>query len=433
MFSDLIRKADEEVVALTYLFDRLSSCTRDIAQAVRDLNGRAQKDGRRVRVFFMVDSAGLMLLESTQNMWRAEAYDSKVSAASVYPLGLLSSLSYGDGVHSISPEIIGLPAAHEVPALDLRVRTFHYWTVGTLHSKTLTVDGYRTVVGSKNMDAEIGSELLVELEGPVARSIRTEFYHIWRSGRFADDGDDEYGMAVLHTSPNGTTAANDTKLVPAMPDGMQVKMPPLQRHSNPRATADMVPILVLSRRWSPSMSTVDLDSAQNAAWLAAFQLAKQKIYIQTPNFNAVPAREALVESVKRGVRVDLVTSYRFEEIGETIYPSSQADGNNHEAYRRLYQEVGQDIKHPGNGTFRGCWYIGHRQPANAAPSKDEWTHIKLMNVDDELVIFGSGNMDAQSWFHSHETNLLVDDAAFAKEITKELIDQQRSFSPCHAV
>ncbi|RKP07455.1 hypothetical protein THASP1DRAFT_30722 [Thamnocephalis sphaerospora] len=432
MFGRLIRNADEEVVSLTYLFDRHSECAREIAQAIRDLNDRALQAGRHVRVFLMMDAYGLLMLESTRSAEQAVPGGAAQKAASTSVPMLLDVLNLSDGVHELPPEAIGLPAARDVPALDLRVRTFHYWTVGTLHSKALTVDGSRTVIGSQNMDSEIGSELLVELEGPVARPIRAEFYHIWRSGRPANDGEDEYGMQPQPTSPSTVARMNDTKNLSTNPNAVQVRMPPLRRHPAPRIIADMLPMLVLSHHWSSSIKDAHMDGTQNAAWLAALQLAKRKVYIQTPNFNAVAAREALVSTVKRGVKVDLVTSYHFEDIGEALYPENQADGTNHAAYRRLYKEMGQDIDRAGNGTFRGCWYIGRRQATGTIPNKWEWTHIKLMSIDDELAIFGSGNMDAQSWFHSQEINVLVDDATFAERITAELRDQQHSFSRCHA-
>lgn len=32
---------------------------------------------------------------------------------------------------------------------------------------------------------------------------------------------------------------------------------------------------------------------------------------------------------------------------------------------------------------------------------------KFMAIDDEVAIFGSGNMDTQSWHHSQEVNIVV--------------------------
>jgi phosphatidylserine/phosphatidylglycerophosphate/cardiolipin synthase-like enzyme len=39
------------------------------------------------------------------------------------------------------------------------------------------------------------------------------------------------------------------------------------------------------------------------------------------------------------------------------------------------------------------------------------SHAKYMSIDDRLAIVGSANMDTQAWNNSHETNVIVDDAA----------------------
>ena len=38
-----------------------------------------------------------------------------------------------------------------------------------------------------------------------------------------------------------------------------------------------------------------------------------------------------------------------------------------------------------------------------------------MSVDDEIAIFGNGNQDTQSWFHSQEINVLVDSPQLVRE------------------
>ena len=37
-----------------------------------------------------------------------------------------------------------------------------------------------------------------------------------------------------------------------------------------------------------------------------------------------------------------------------------------------------------------------------------------MVVDDQVGIQGNGNQDAQSWFHSQETNIMVDSSLICK-------------------
>jgi phosphatidylserine/phosphatidylglycerophosphate/cardiolipin synthase-like enzyme len=41
--------------------------------------------------------------------------------------------------------------------------------------------------------------------------------------------------------------------------------------------------------------------------------------------------------------------------------------------------------------------------------------VKFMAVDGQIAIFGNGNQDTQSWFHSMEINVMVDSPALVQE------------------
>jgi phosphatidylserine/phosphatidylglycerophosphate/cardiolipin synthase-like enzyme len=63
-------------------------------------------------------------------------------------------------------------------------------------------------------------------------------------------------------------------------------------------------------------------------------------------------------------------------------------------------------------------YTGKDQirPLNAV-KKQRNCHIKFAMFDDQVAIFGNGNQDTQSWMHSQETNVMIDN----KEIVAELM------------
>ena len=48
-----------------------------------------------------------------------------------------------------------------------------------------------------------------------------------------------------------------------------------------------------------------------------------------------------------------------------------------------------------------------------------WT-VKFCCIDNQVVIAGNGNQDAQSWNHSQEVNIMVDSAKLATEWVKAL-------------
>jgi len=49
-----------------------------------------------------------------------------------------------------------------------------------------------------------------------------------------------------------------------------------------------------------------------------------------------------------------------------------------------------------------------------------------------LIIAGSGNQDPQSWYHSREVNVLLDDREVAEAMTGELLSKQQSLNHCYS-
>ena len=52
--------------------------------------------------------------------------------------------------------------------------------------------------------------------------------------------------------------------------------------------------------------------------------------------------------------------------------------------------------------------------------------MKFCCIDDQVVIAGNGNQDAQSWYHSQEVNVMVDSAELATEWVRALNHNQNS-------
>ena len=50
-------------------------------------------------------------------------------------------------------------------------------------------------------------------------------------------------------------------------------------------------------------------------------------------------------------------------------------------------------------------YLDQTRPLHFAQKKRN-CHVKFMSIDDEVAIFGSGNMDTQTWFHSQVGSLV---------------------------
>lgn len=99
----------------------------------------------------------------------------------------------------------------------------------------------------------------------------------------------------------------------------------------------------------------DIRTPQNAAWMAGFRYAKERVFVQTPTLNASPVVRLCVETAKRGVEVvlylDLGESFRafseggsdqvgrdagFNDKGESI---PFQGGTNQEVVIKMYQQL----------------------------------------------------------------------------------------------
>ncbi|GFF28185.1 2-methylcitrate dehydratase [Aspergillus lentulus] len=142
---------------------------------------------------------------------------------------------------------------------------------------------------------------------------------------------------------------------------------------------------------------------QNSAFLSAFKNAKHSIFIQTPNMNAEPILEALLDAVRRGVTVTCYLCLGYNDAGQLL---PFQNGTNEMIANRLYRSLHTDQE---RSRLRIYNYVGKDQTKPIHNKyKKRSCHIKLMIIDERVAIQGNGNLDTQSFYHSQEVNLLLD-------------------------
>ncbi|GAA5921825.1 hypothetical protein JCM3775_001843 [Rhodotorula graminis] len=188
------------------------------------------------------------------------------------------------------------------------------------------------------------------------------------------------------------------------------------------------PICLVNRRPHGSPGHNDIRCPQAAAWLAALKFAEKNVFIQTPTLNAAPIVRGVVEACAhggkdgKGIPVTLFLGLGFNDKGESI---PFQGGTNEEVVFRLY---GQLRKLGKEGNLHVYWYTGKDQirPLNAI-HKSRNCHIKFMSVDGQCAIVGNGNLDSQSFWHSQEANILVDNP----QLVADWMDQLRTNQSTH--
>ncbi|KAJ5773903.1 hypothetical protein N7457_008799 [Penicillium paradoxum] len=152
---------------------------------------------------------------------------------------------------------------------------------------------------------------------------------------------------------------------------------------------------------APNHSSV--YTPQNSAWLSAINHAEHTILIQTPNMNAEPLMQPLINAVRRGVVLSCYLCLGYNDAGELL---PFQNGTNEMIANRLYNSLETDEE---KSRLRVYYYVGKDQTRPIHNSfKKRSCHIKLMIVDEQIAIQGNGNLDTQSFFHSQEINVLID-------------------------
>lgn len=258
-FPELL-KAKEEILVAMYLFDWRTNCVKSVIKALKVLNKRLEGSGRKIRAWFVVSTVSMISYgrHSWQTRWNMNNVYTERS--------------------EIDPRAFTFPSAHKLKNIDLRVKTYHQFVLGAMHTKLVIIDGRRVITGSKNIDLETGSEISVLLEGSLAMPARADFEELWGEGPLP-----ELTRAITKPMPGD------------------------------------VPMIYVGRTEDAIFFHDREDNPQDQAWIGAMKLATKNIFIETPNFIARKAVDVAVEAAIRGVRVSIVTSYYMADEAQMLY------------------------------------------------------------------------------------------------------------------
>ncbi|KAI0416883.1 hypothetical protein F5X98DRAFT_364108 [Xylaria grammica] len=170
----------------------------------------------------------------------------------------------------------------------------------------------------------------------------------------------------------------------------------------PHPAHEPFPIALVNRAPYGQPNNKSAVNPQNAAWLSALRNAQRNIFIQTPTLNAKPLIPAIVEACERGIDVYCYVCLGYNDAGEML---PMQGGHNDKVAHQLYTT----LSFAGRQRLQWYWYVAkdQKRPIPASQKKRS-CHIKLMIVDERVGIIGNGNQDTQSWFHSQEVNLMLD-------------------------
>ncbi|HUS29775.1 MAG TPA: phosphatidylserine/phosphatidylglycerophosphate/cardiolipin synthase family protein [Kofleriaceae bacterium] len=375
-----------------------------IFPAMRELIAGAQRDvNLQTYVWEPGSDPANEILDGLAELNRNRMYANATSPVTVRFLFDVSTTSYGSRVDALPLTW----AAVEALKLDPRFVKFELAGVarsatGALHKKTLVVDGKLAFITGANPQAHHNyaapwRDAGYRLDGEVALALQDDFDATWAAGMLWTCAGDVAGKwsacsaatQAIVREPVATTAT---------------------------AEADACQTMLVATRVADSSPLANsTDNPSDQAFIAAMGAATDHVRIQTPNLNDDAAKKAIVDAVKRGVRVDVVLSKGFNDSTE-VYPGQ--GGTNEDNVQMLYDTLGAAGVPDKCDKLRFRWYT--RNGVVVDGNGLYASHAKYMSLDDSIVIVGTSNMDTQSWNNSREINVVVDDPAITQAWDRQM-------------
>ena len=167
------------------------------------------------------------------------------------------------------------------------------------------------------------------------------------------------------------------------------------------------------------------------------ELAKKWIYVETPNINDDQFLKSIIKAAGKGVLVNVLTGHKFNKSshGSVLGFVLGLGGHNEKVIKKRVKKIAKKIYGKDFPKFLPTlkknlqfkWYSSDgKRPADG--NGKGASHTKLLTIDGEIAIQGSGNQDTFSWNFCNEFNFLIDDNTHTKNMeTFFLNDWKKGF------
>lgn len=385
-----LESAQEEVILITCFW--APSQTRDaLNESLLRLSSSALQKGKKIKVRIGFSSCSLFqkLLHTSSPAGRT--YD---PSEWTKKLGLLSEQDLG--------------------GLNLEVKSIFFLPFSVWHPKFVIIDSTRVFLPSCNVSWEDWFEGCVELSGTIVDSFLT----FWREN-WANVGEKQTTVQ----SPNSARERfqGESSLdgeIPSEPHAIRMnhvacKFLPSWHNRNPNFRLPW-------QQCAPPPKT-----PLNMELLELFTNAKKDIFLQTPNVTSPPVLKALVQALKRGVNLKIITSERLMVLEQLVTAGTTTDRCMKNLIRR-HRNLSKRGPDEEAGLIRpGRLRISYYEPKVVSTSgisggaEPVQSHLKLTIVDQSGIVFGSGNMDRASWYTSQELGV----AFFSNELPAKTLEK----------
>ncbi|KAL9104301.1 MAG: hypothetical protein Q9163_000742 [Psora crenata] len=396
-----IQGAEHEIIIVTCFWAK-SASQQYLADSLRHLATTSKASKRLVHVRICFSSCSLR-----QKLIHTQSLNGKLYPPQTWPATF--------GLPSIE-ELLDRDVTGAI-GISLTIKSIFVKPFSVMHPKFIVVDRKQIFLPSCNVSWEDWFEGCVEIRGDVVQSFMRFYGDFWTRG-------DSMRVSENPSLDNSCRQTDRTGSIPGVAQKSWTNTQPVTtiflpspHHRNPRFR----PTSLLSPPLPPS-------TPLNTFLLTMFEHARRCIYIQTPNITSPPVLKALYASLKCGVNVHIVTSTRMMVLEQLLTAGTSTETRLNSLIRRhksLIREyaAGQDLEAtpPTPGTLTVQYY----KPANEGELVNNGTepvksHLKLLLVDEYIIVLGSGNMDRASWYTSQELGVAFFSAELAKAVKAQV-------------
>ncbi|KAI0814437.1 hypothetical protein GGR55DRAFT_432147 [Xylaria sp. FL0064] len=319
---------------------------------------------------------------------------------------------------------LGLPDPKllEAGLINLHVKSLFFLPFSVMHPKYLIVDRQRAWLPSANVSWEPWLEGCVEITGNAVTTLLRFYRSVWDRKMETDD-----------RLPASTSQQQQAQALPSRPTTALISIQSPATHLV-MLRLENVPTILLpsSHHLDPQFRPLPWQRSPhppltplNCAILRLIAMAEKRIYIQTPNLTSAAVIDALFEALNRGIDVVVITSKgvmileqiltsgtttswclrsfvkRYEKLTKSLPHSTRGSGS--EESNTVLDLEGQP---PRPGSLEILYFHPLRENrVQQIPEEPVHSHLKLVMVDDEYIVLGSGNQDRASWFTSQELGI----------------------------
>lgn len=414
----LLESTDHELILVTCFWARSASLDA-LNQVLVRLSDKAVRRGTekiRVRLCF-----------SSSSLFR-KLFHKQTVVGQIYPA-------------SSWVKTLGLPDPSNLGGLDLVVRSIFILPFSVMHPKFVVIDRKSVVLPSCNISWEEWFEGALTFNGPVVEHFLRFFSTFWerRPEHATETGavqDTTVSGQVVHVSTASQGVMKSSAFLvetSCTHRNVHTVFLPSPHRRNPRF-----------RPFVSANAILAPPTPLNTFVLTLFAKAEKLIRIQSPNITAPPVLSALVRALARGVDVRILTSERLmilEQLVTSGTTTSRCMRKLVKRYRQLcstvYSQSRSDEEAAISPNPPGLLHIAYFEPTHGPRTRGkeagqpQQSHLKMMVIDDEVLVLGSGNLDRASWFTSQELGVAFFNGDLARQVCavvdKGMHDRSKTF------